>query len=66
MAMHCVNHASECIGCMRCEPKSKLVGYCAQCKEAVYDWEERYDIEGELLLHDDCLIDWAHQYRVGE
>lgn len=64
MALHCINGGSECTGCLRCEPKSKIVGYCAYCKEAIYDWEDHYEMEGDVLLHDDCLTSWADQYRV--
>lgn len=64
MAMHCINGGAECTGCGRCEPKPKIVGYCAYCKEAIYDWEDRYEMEDETLLHSDCLISWANQYLV--
>lgn len=63
MAMHCI-HGGECNGCMSCEPKPQIVGYCAYCKEAVYGWEDHYEMEGDVLLHDDCLVSWADQYRV--
>lgn len=63
MAMHCI-HGGECTGCNRCEPKPQIVGYCAHCKEAIYAWEDHYNIEGDTLLHDDCLVDWANKYRV--
>ena len=38
-------------------------GRCTHCGEDVYDYDDYYDIEGDILLHDDCLIDWAAQYR---
>ena len=63
MAMHCI-HGGECTGCMSCEPKPKIVGYCTHCREAVYGWEEHYDMDGEVLLHSDCLIPWANKYLV--
>ena len=37
-------------------------GACTHCGEDIYDWEDYYDIDG-TLLHDDCLIDWAAQYK---
>lgn len=63
MAMTCMNGGKICDGCGKCGPQAKLVGYCAHCKEAVYDWEERYDI-GDELIHEDCLTGWAEKYRV--
>ncbi len=63
MAMSCI-HGGECTGCNRCEPKPKIIGYCSHCKEAVYAWEDRYNIEGDVLLHSDCLVDWADKYHV--
>lgn len=39
-------------------------GRCTHCGEDVYDWEDYYDIEGDLL-HEDCLVSWAEQYKVG-
>ena len=61
MAMSCI-HGGECTGCQACEPQPKLIGYCAHCKEAIYAWEDHYNIEDELI-HDDCLVDWAAKYR---
>lgn len=37
-------------------------GRCTHCGEEVYDYDDYYDIEGELL-HEDCLYDWAAQYK---
>ena len=37
-------------------------GTCSHCGEDVYDYEDYYDIDGELL-HDDCLRGWAEQYK---
>lgn len=64
MAMACINGARECDGtCTRCHTEPEVIGYCAQCKEAIYETDDRYDIEG-VALHDDCLRDWAKQFRV--
>lgn len=40
----------------------RRVGRCLHCRETVYDYEDYYDIEGDLL-HEDCLMDWAAQYK---
>ena len=37
-------------------------GSCACCGEAIYGYEDYYDIDG-ILLHEDCLTDWAYQYK---
>lgn len=63
MAMPCI-HGGECTGCNRCEPKPQIIGYCSHCKEAIYAWEDYYNIEDDTLLHSDCLVDWAEQYHV--
>lgn len=39
-------------------------GKCAYCRETIYGCDEYYDFDGELV-HDECLIDWAAQYRKG-
>ncbi len=37
-------------------------GECIHCREAVYDYDDHYDMEGDLL-HEDCLYGWAEQYK---
>lgn len=39
-------------------------GECIHCGEAVYDYDDHYDIEGDVL-HQECLTGWAEQYRRG-
>lgn len=39
-------------------------GRCTHCGEDVYDYEDHYDIDGDLF-HEECLLDWAQQYRRG-
>ena len=64
MAYYCKrNSALECDGCGKCEPGAEIVGECAACGDLIYAHEERYDIEGELI-HEDCLSDWAEQFKV--
>lgn len=62
MAMICVSGCRECDGCGRCEKESEVIGYCAHCDEPIYEGEDYYDIEGDVILHEDCLTDWARQY----
>ena len=58
-----MNSAYECDGCGKCSGEPKIVGECAVCGDLIYDYDERYDIEGELI-HVDCLTDWAKKYEV--
>lgn len=37
-------------------------GRCLHCGEDIYDYEDYYDVDG-ILLHEDCLFDWAAQYK---
>lgn len=41
------------------------VGRCCVCEDPIYATEEYYDIDGEML-HDDCLREWAAEYKKGE
>ena len=38
-------------------------GKCAHCGEDVYEYEEHYDLDGDLV-HSDCLMGWADNYKV--
>ena len=40
-----------------------LVGLCECCGEAVYDYEDYYDIDG-ILLHSDCMTGYMDQFLV--
>lgn len=57
-------HCAECTGCQRCAPKPKIVGYCEHCKEAIYGWEDHYELGDDVMLHEDCLTSWATKYLV--
>lgn len=39
-------------------------GKCAHCGEDIYDYSDHYDFDG-VLVCDDCLIDWARNFKVG-
>ena len=49
---------------MEREMEHSKVGVCDHCCEAIYGCDKYYDIEG-YLLHDDCLIEWAAQFKKG-
>ena len=63
MAMTCINGAAECDGCMKCQKDPVIIGHCFNCGEELAEGDDHYDIEG-VLLHEDCLHDWAKQYLV--
>ena len=52
----------ECTGCGACH-ETRAVGICEHCGEEIHEGEEYYDIE-DVMLHEDCLYDWAKQYKV--
>lgn len=37
-------------------------GRCAHCRTYIHDYDDHYDFDGELVC-DECLIDWAREYR---
>lgn len=63
MAMICVNGCRECDGCGACQKDPAPLGYCVTCGEAIVFGDDYYEIDGELI-HEDCLTDWAAQFRV--
>lgn len=42
--------------------EAPVKGICEHCGQPIYDGDDYYDIE-DTLLHEDCLRDWAEQYR---
>lgn len=38
------------------------IGECAHCGEELHDYDEHYDFDG-ILVCDECLIDWAKNYK---
>ena len=47
---------------MRCQVEPETVGKC-WCGAFIHADEQYYEIDGELI-EEDCLRDWAEQYRV--
>ena len=64
MAMTCINGARECDGCGACLPDPAVIGKCAGCHDDIHVDEDFYDLPDEILLHEDCLRDWAKQFLV--
>ena len=62
MAMTCVSGCRERTGCMACEREAEILGTCACCKEPVYRGGARYEFEDGVLIHEDCLSDWARTW----
>lgn len=42
------------------EPVS--IGECQHCKSEIMDWEDYYDFEG-VLIHDECVLMFFHQFK---
>ena len=40
------------------------LGACAHCGDPVLDYEEYYEINGELI-HGDCILDWLEKFKHG-
>lgn len=38
-------------------------GRCTHCGADIYEYDDYYDFNGECLVCDNCLIDWAAQYK---
>lgn len=38
------------------------IGKCTQCGAVLYSFDDYYDVDGTLIC-DDCLYDWAAQYK---
>lgn len=64
MAMLCINSCKECNACGKCAER-KAIGACEYCGEPIYQGEPYYELEDGTLLHDDCDLDWLHQFRKG-
>lgn len=60
--MWCRSGAHECDGCMACHSEPRAIAKCSVCGEDIVAGEDFYDIDGETI-HDDCLREWAEQYR---
>ena len=44
----------------------EIIGYCTCCKEPIYKWDDYYkitEISNDLVLHDDCGLDWLRQFK---
>lgn len=64
MAMTCTNGTRECDGCMECHPEPVVIGECAACGDDIHADEDRYYLPDGEMIHEDCLHDWAKQFRV--
>ena len=62
MSMACARGGRECDGCGGCRPEPEPIGCCEACGEPVYAWDDRYNVEGEII-HSECLRDWAEKYK---
>lgn len=44
--------------------RPKSIGVCEQCSDLIFDFEDYYEINGNMV-HEDCLTDWAEQFKKG-
>lgn len=42
-------------------PEDVVIGYCACCGGEIYEGEDIYEIDGDLI-HDDCLSEYAEKF----
>lgn len=42
-------------------PEDVVVGYCACCGDEIYEGDDVYEIDGDLI-HDDCLREYAEKF----
>lgn len=63
MALVCLLQSRECDGCQECQRAPQAIGVCAACGDDIYEDEDHYEIDGELV-HEDCLELWAGEYKV--
>ena len=40
----------------------EVIGECSFCHEPIYCYEDHYNIDDEVILHEDCGMDWLNQY----
>lgn len=41
-------------------PEDVIVGYCDYCGGEIYEGEEVYEIDGDVV-HEDCLLDYVKE-----
>lgn len=41
-------------------PEDVIVGYCDHCGGEIYEGEEIYEIDGDVV-HEDCLLDYVKE-----
>lgn len=63
MALLCVNGLKECDGCMKCRDEKVYEAICTQCRRPIFLGEARYELPRDIVIHTDCLDDWAKKYR---
>jgi hypothetical protein len=61
MSLACERFCKVCDGCLECQEEAEPIGKC-WCGDHIHADESYYEIEG-VLLHEDCLKDWAKQFR---
>ncbi len=42
-------------------PEDKIFGYCDHCGGEIYEGEDIYEIDGDII-HEECLLDYAKEH----
>lgn len=40
----------------------EVIGNCSHCGDNVTEDECRYELEDDVVIHEDCLTNYMHQY----
>ena len=44
--------------------EAPTIGICEHCGQPIYEYEDYYCIDDmDVLLHDDCGLDWLNQFK---
>ena len=56
-------YGGKCFGCKQCEKEyGKIVDRCDHCGEPIFEGYDYYEIDC-IVVHDDCLKDWAQEFK---
>lgn len=63
MALKCITGFKECDGCMNCQADMEYEAICEQCGCPIFFGDAYYELPGKIIIHEDCLKDFAKPYR---
>lgn len=54
----------DCVYDFRFEnSEATIVGKCTCCNDDIFTGEGHYELEDDVILHDDCLIDYMMKFK---